>query len=184
MEEFQAIDMQAAYVAICDALRTRLPELTLVGAYEEHSNAITTPAGFLELTAITPEGPASNGQLEVTLRWKLNIIMPLTDPQRHTQLRNIALAASFVVEGNRFGIPAQPAEFADARPATFTTDTEAFESWAVIFTQKAVIGEDVYRSEGQTPSIIFASSTPYIGIANEHHYQELKEEPFLVGEQP
>lgn len=171
-EQLPEVDIEALHEAIKAGIEEEFPTLETVDYYPRPGEKITTPAIFIELDSIDPDGEITPGteQTSVTLRFAAYCVH---DYKTGNKLAVRLLAASLVglVDGNRWGQPVGAADFAGCSPDRIRGDlNKEYECMRVEWTHEALIGENIWTNTGTTPTQVFASQDPMIGIPHESDY--------------
>jgi len=168
----QEITIQAAHQGITEGLQKAFPVLN-VKAYETIKERVSCPMAVLTMTALEPDTDACTEQLSVRIRWELHLMMHAKVANVNIELGALVAAVSRWLHGNRFGLPAHPAEFFGAYPDEWSEEKRQYEEWRIEFEQRAYLGESVWTDEGIIPQTVLLSYTPLIGSPHEPDYYEV-----------
>lgn len=167
-----ALNLDALHEGILTSIRDAFPDLATVEDYREDRQMQPIPAVLVEMTELEPSPDDDPGteQLAALARFDAHIVLGFRTPQIKREIRKLAAALAFHVQGNRWGQRVGPAEVTAIVPDDFTPELDQFEVWRVEWQQLVHIGESVWRNDGATP-VPFFSWAPDIGPDNEPAYE-------------
>ncbi|GFM38318.1 hypothetical protein DSM19430T_30020 [Desulfovibrio psychrotolerans] len=168
----QEISMQAAHEAIQEGLRQAFPVLSVM-AYESLKERVACPAAFLNLAALEPGDDVGTEQLAVRIRWELHLVMHFKAANVNLEICALVGAVSKWLHGNRFGLPAHPAEFVGAYPDEWKPEQRAYEEWRIEFEQRVYLGASAWTDEGVIPQTVLVSWSPRVGVDYKPEYTEV-----------
>lgn len=160
--------------AVKQWLADNLPWLNSVDCYPETQTALKAPCAFFGVMDWErSETQPMNGQLAVTLNCEILAVLGMAEAQYQLEIRNAAMAIGLKVEESRFGMAIEPAVFVSAEPDAFNPELDEYAVWSIRFNQDVEVGEDVFKPEGLTPTMVKVGYSPDIGQANTDKYEQV-----------
>ena len=171
------IHLTAYHDAVKEQLKSALPWLNSISAYPDVETTLTTPCAFFGVTDFdkSDEQPM-NGQMAVTLNCEVLAVLAMDLPQFQLEARNAAMAIGLAIEGNRFGMPIEPAVFVSAEPDAFSPELDDYAVWSIRFNQTVNVGDDVYKPTGLRPTQVNVGYRPDTGPNNQSSYEAVVDE--------
>ncbi|UYM14258.1 hypothetical protein [Endozoicomonas euniceicola] len=168
------LDLNEWHQSVIDGLKT-LKAFKTVAEYPREKKKIVTPAAFLELTAIQAQADdnANTEQLPVTLEAEVRIICGYRTKEVKRYIRLLAAQVAHYLDGQRFGVPSQPARVGGCWPDEFDTELDNYEVWRVVFTQDVLLGATVFDDSGIIPESVYVGFAPDIGKDHEDDYTKV-----------
>jgi len=179
------IDLDTAHSAILEALKAQFPAFQTVGDYGvfsvKGSNKLKVPAAALYLASFDSQdsGSIATDQLAITARWELRIVLDKRTQDFERQLCKISADVALWVQGNRFGLPAAPAEFMRAEPDQFDPAVVHLSPWVIEFEQTYLLGQSVWDGSGPVPSAVYVAYEPDTGPEHIDNYEKVNELPVV-----
>ncbi|MTH78750.1 hypothetical protein [Paracoccus aestuariivivens] len=168
-----AIDLATMISSITASISAAVPRLQMVEAYPEIRLNLPTPACLVELIELEPVDNPGTEQLAVLARFEAYILVAFRELDAKVQVAKLAAAVAHHVQGERWGLPVEPATIAAIAPSDFEPELDQFEIWAVEWHQTIHIGESVWQSDGPVPRQVLASWSPEIGADYESDYSDI-----------
>lgn len=160
--------------AVKQWLADNLPWLNSVDFYPETQTALKAPCAFFGVMDWErSETQPMNGQLAVTLNCEILAVLGMAEAQYQLEIRNAAMAIGLKVEECRFGMVIEPAVFVSAEPDAFNPELDEYAVWSIRFNQDVEVGEDAFKPEGLTPTMVKVGYSPDIGQANSDKYEQV-----------
>ncbi|MEZ9880531.1 MULTISPECIES: hypothetical protein [Vibrio] len=160
--------------AVKQWLADNLPWLNSVDFYPETQTALKAPCAFFGVMDWErSETQPMNGQLAVTLNCEILAVLGMAEAQYQLEIRNAAMAIGLKVEECRFGMAIEPAVFVSAEPDAFNPELDEYAVWSIRFNQDVEVGEDAFKPEGLTPTMVKVGYSPDIGQANSDKYEQV-----------
>ncbi|HGS5314524.1 TPA: hypothetical protein ACMDQY_004283 [Vibrio parahaemolyticus] len=160
--------------AVKQWLADALPWLNSVDFYPETQTALKAPCAFFGVMDWErSETQPMNGQLAVTLNCEILAVLGMAEAQYQLEIRNAAMAIGLKVEECRFGMAIEPAVFVSAEPDAFNPELDEYAVWSIRFNQDVEVGEDAFKPEGLTPTVVKVGYSPDIGQANSDKYEQV-----------
>ncbi|MFB9136719.1 hypothetical protein ACFSJQ_17720 [Vibrio olivae] len=158
-------------------LKEHVNWLKLVDFYPETETALPVPCAFFSVQDWErSEDQRMNGQLTVTLSCELLAVLGIAEDKYQLDIRNAAMALAIAVEGERFGLPVEPAVFSSAEPDAFNPELDDYAVWSIRFTQEIDIGKDEFQYTGVTPSTVKVGYVPKVGLNDQDSYEQVTDE--------
>lgn len=155
-------------------LADNLPWLNSVDFYPETQTALKAPCAFFGVMDWErSETQPMNGQLAVTLNCEILAVLGMAEAQYQLEIRNAAMAIGLKVEECRFGMAIEPAVFVSAEPDAFNPELDEYAVWSIRFNQDVEVGDDAFKPEGLTPTMVKVGYSPDIGQANSDKYEQV-----------
>ncbi|HBI3715650.1 TPA: hypothetical protein K4M41_004467 [Vibrio parahaemolyticus] len=160
--------------AVKQWLADNLPWLNSVDFYPETQTELKAPCAFFGVMDWErSETQPMNGQLAVTLNCEILAVLGMAEAQYQLEIRNAAMAIGLKVEECRFGMAIEPAVFVSAEPDAFNPELDEYAVWSIRFNQDVEVGEDAFKPEGLTPTMVKVGYSPDIGQANSDKYEQV-----------
>ncbi|MFA0194475.1 hypothetical protein AB4501_26305 [Vibrio sp. 10N.222.55.E8] len=160
--------------AVKQWLADNLPWLNSVDFYPETQTALKAPCAFFGVMDWErSETQPMNGQLAVTLNCEILAVLGMAEAQYQLEIRNAAMAIGLKVEESRFGMAIEPAVFVSAEPDAFNPELDEYAVWSIRFNQDVEVGEDAFKPEGLTPTMVKVGYSPDIGQVNSDKYEQV-----------
>ncbi len=187
------IDLGVLHDAIVADIKAQFPQLVTVEFYREDRQDLPKPACLLELTELEadPDNDPGTEQLAVMAKFEAELVIGWRDVDGVKAKQSIrVLAAAFAawLRMRRWTNPADPAKKLPTGEAQVIgaykddfavmgrqrdQELSQFEIWRVEWQQRIHLGNTIWTDEGATPSEVFVSSPPEIGIGNEDDYTQV-----------
>ena len=179
------ITLDIAHERIIALFKEKFPMFANVGDYGiltvkhgETRPRLTVPAAILYMESFEPDPEKHNpgtGQRVVSVRWELRIMLNTKDPNHDRYIRRLSADVALWVDGNRFG-KGYAAKFIRSEADQFEPRVIMFKPWLIEFEQSYIVGESVWDDgDGITPTEVYASYDPEIGLAHEEDYKPIEE---------
>lgn len=160
--------------AVKQWLADNLPWLNSVDFYPETKTSLKAPCAFFGVMDWErSETQPMNGQLAVTLNCEILAVLGMAEAQYQLEIRNAAMAIGLKVEESRFGMAIEPAVFVSAEPDAFNPELDEYAVWSIRFNQDVEVGEDAFKPEGLTPTMVKVGYSPDIGQTNSDKYEQV-----------
>lgn len=168
------LDLNLWHDSVISELKS-ISVLKTVDNYPREKKKITTPAAFLELTAITSRSDdnPNTEQLNATLEAEVRIICGYRTKNVKQVVRALAAQVAYTLDGERFGLPVQPARVGGCWPDEFDTELDQYEVWRVVFTQDVLLGQSVFDDDGIVPESMYVGYSPDTGVPHEDDYEQI-----------
>lgn len=176
-DELPEVDIEALHEAIKAAIEGEFPALESVDYYPRPGEKIATPAVFLELDSIDPDGEITPGteQTSVTLRFAAYCVHDYRTGSK-LAVRLLATALIGLIDSNRWGQPVGGADFTGCVPDKMRGEgNKEYEVMRIEWTHEALLGTNIWEDPGTEPTQVFISEAPAIGIPHEAAYVEVTE---------
>lgn len=171
------VTIEALTKGIKEGLKKGFPDFQTVDDYPTVEGAISTPAAFLNLSAIEPDNQDGTGRLVTVLRWEISVVLgkvPTQEVKRNTRI--LAANLALWVQGNRFSLPVREAGFVRAEPDEFSPTLSRYAPWVVEFEQSVPLGESVWDGTAIVPDTVYVSWEPDTGPDHVEDYVEVVSE--------
>lgn len=172
--EQEGLNLNQWHQAVIDHLKQN-ETLKTVSDYPREKEKITGPAAFLELTAIQFSNDDNPGteQLAATLEAEVRIIIGYRTKDAKRTIRLLAANIARQLEGERFGLVAQPARVGGCWPDEFDAMLDKYAVWRIVFTQDVLLGDSCFDDSGVVPETLYVGYSPEVSAPHEDDYQEL-----------
>lgn len=165
-----ALDLDDLFDAVEASIGAEFPDLQLCEAYPADLVSMPTPACIIELQELEPTDNPGTGQLAAIATLQALVLVGFREPNAKRSVAKLAAAVAQHVQGQRWGLPVEPAVVTAIAPDDFDPELDQFEVWAVEWRQTVHIGASIWGDDGTTPTQILASWAPEIGPAHEGDY--------------
>lgn len=178
----EEITIEVLQVAIEEALREAFPQVTVCG-YDDLTRKVGSgrkkfdlPALVLSLPSFEKGGATTTEQLALSLRWELRAVCSKQGGKAELAVRELALRAGVLVDGNNFGLKIKGAEFIAAGEDQFSPELVDLVPWLVEFEQSVCFGSSCFGDDFITPEEVYVSMAPEIGLDHKDKYELVTEE--------
>lgn len=168
-----ALDLDQLFDAIEASVRGAFPHFLVVQAYPENRRDIPTPACIIQLLELEPAENPGTEQLAAVAILEAQVVIGFRQPNAKRMVARMAAALAHHVQGQRWGMPIEPATVTAIAPSDFDPELDQFEVWAVEWQQTVHIGKSVWDDDGTVPSQVLTAWAPDVGPAHEADYQEV-----------
>lgn len=152
--------------------------LSSVDDYPEEGSTIAGPCAFFGVVDWDrADDQRMNGELSVVLNCQLLIVFGQAGQVSSKAVRNAAMAVALRIDGQRFDLDAEPAQFVSAEPWAFDPDLDQYVVWAVNFVHQIEVGEDQFDLMPEfLPIDVRVGIAPEIGVNNLDAYERVNDE--------
>lgn len=168
------VDIAALFTAIENQVSDHFPDLNVFNVAPERQKNPKTPFCSISIDDFEKSDvDLGTEQLSVVIRFEASLVLGTKSLDAARQA--VLLAASFAqfVDGQRWGLAVNAAEFETAGPDEFSPSLDKYEAWTVAWSQEVRLGESVWTNDGTLPETVLVSTSPEIGIPNEDAYEEV-----------
>ena len=138
------------------------------------------PSLRVSVLGVAGTAPVGSGEVDAELSLAIYILTVdsgIGEGRRERDEAALALLSGvlFVVAGNRWGVEGADEAKKVRAENLFSSeiDRKRIAFWAVTWTQKLRIGNDIFSEDGAMPSEIYASHAPEIGIPYKDKYRKI-----------
>lgn len=177
------ISLDVLHAAIVADIKAKFPDLATVEFYREDRKSLPMPACLLSLTEFeaSPDDDPGTEQLAVMANFEAELLIGFKTLNAKQSIRLLAAQLAAWLHNRRWDnptgetikLPTGPCMVAGAYPDDFQPELDKFEVWRVEWQQLVHLGETVWTNEGVTPTDVFMSPVPDVGLANEDKYVEV-----------
>lgn len=170
-----AINLDALFDAITASISAAVPGFQRVEVYDPEGDRldIETPACLIDLVELEPTDNPGTEQLAAVAHFEAMILISFRATSAKREIVKRAAAVALHAQGQRWGMPVEPATVTAIAPSDFRPELDQFEVWAVEWRQTIQIGESIWNDDGTPPTQVLASWSPEIGPDHEGDYTEV-----------
>jgi len=183
MMNLPSVDIVTLHAAILTGLKDRFPTLLEVDHYPRPGEMIQTPAVYIELESFDADEPPNTGtmQLPVTLNFVAYAVCDYKLGSKLT-VRTLAIALAAFINQQKWGQPVSAALVRQGGPdymrAKLPNSAPEYEVMRVEWTHEALLNENIWADEGESPDFLFATGSvapnTAVGPNNLDAYTQLK----------
>jgi len=121
---------------------------------------LNTPAALIEIDMLDFPESIGDGRDSIQCNVIIHCVLGSKTENLQRELRNFAVNMLLLVKNTPVacGLSADATDIA-AMPAGFSADKDGYDSWAVSFSQRLLVGESEWGGEGIIPQEVFFSSS-------------------------
>lgn len=169
-----AVDIAALFGAIRTTLAAQFVDLEVYAVGSERKQGMKIPCCTLNVEDFEKaDNDLGTEQLSVVLRFETSLVLGAKSETAKQQAVLLALSFATFIDGQRWGLTMEPAQFESASPDEFSPALDKYEVWTVAWAQEVTLGESVWTNDGTLPQTVLVSTSPEIGEPNEDKYEEV-----------
>lgn len=166
-----ALDLDLFFDAICASIAAAFPSLGVVEAFRGNRRDLPVPACLIDLIELEPADNPGTEQLAAIAHIEASVIVGFRALDAKRQVAKLAAAIAHHAQGQRWGLPIEPATITAIAPSDFDPELDRFEVWSVEWSQTIHIGESIWNNDGTRPAEVLGSTAPAIGQPHEQDYE-------------
>ena len=170
-----ALNLDDLFAAIETRIAAAMPEFALVAAYPADRRNLPLPACVIELVELEAVDNPGTEQLAVSAHFQARVVLGFREQDAKRRVAKAAATLGHFVQGQRWGLPVEPATIEMIMPDEFEPERDQFEVWAVEWHQTVHIGASIWEDDGTPPTTVLASWAPEVGPAHEGEYRDIGE---------
>ncbi|APR98664.1 hypothetical protein [Wolbachia endosymbiont of Folsomia candida] len=145
--------------AICDTLKTEIPEIQTCEIYPSIRTTIAAPAVFVELSSLGSGKDPGTEEFALRARFEARVIIDSTIENAPIMVRSLAAEVAKVINKNTWGMSVSPAEFLSGEVDGFRPELDAYLVWLVEWIHEVHVGKSVWKEDKIKPHEINVGET-------------------------
>lgn len=166
----ETLSLDQLYQAIEQHLQQQLPGVQTVAAWPDIKDYIPLPAVFLEMAEIEPGVDIGTGETTLVCKFEARIIVDPILPHHHRQVVQLATQLIVLLRAQSWGLPVEPAEFAQAVQDWTRPELDGYTVWLVEWSQTIYLGAEEWPWPDEPPGTLLIGISPDIGPGSRDQY--------------